>query len=203
MSALRFLNDIVKPWDELNTLLAKRLALQPDLSDVTRLAGSLAVAIRHQGETIGLKDRVVNAESFEHRFISDTADCWKHRLLRKPYRNNRLSTEALFEYENGKGFSFLRNALFVEHASLGKQDFMSTSLAAIYYWINKQGFDIAWHGSVRETSIEFHEEAFLYFDSEKCISMSQVRLGFFSRKTNGSLERIDPPEVRFVIYKPP
>ena len=203
MSALRFLNDIVKPWDELNTLLAKRLALQPDLSDVTRLAGSLAVAIRHQGETIGLKDRGVNAESFEHRVISDTADCWKHRLLRKPYRNNRLSTEAPFEYENGKGFSFLRNALFVEHDSLGKQDFMSISLAAIYYWINKQGFDIAWHGSVRENPIEFHEEAFLYFDSEKCISLSQVRLGFFSRKTNGSLERIDPPEVRFVVYLPP
>jgi hypothetical protein len=200
MSALRFLNDVVKPWDELNALLAKRLALQPDLSDVTRLAGSLAVAIRHQVDTVGLKDSVVNAECFEHSVISDTADFWKHGSLRNPNRNNRFSTEAFFEYENGKGFSFLRNALFVEHASLGKQDFLSTSLAAIYYWISKQGFNIAWQGSVRENPTKFHEEAFLNFESEKCISMSQVRLGFFSRKTNGSLERIDPPEVRFVVY---
>lgn len=200
MSVLRFLNDIVKPWDELNALLAKRLALQPDLSDVTRLAGSLAVAIRHQADTIGLKNSEVNKECFQHRIISDTADFWKHGSLWNQDRNNRFSTEAFFEYENGKGFSFLRNALLVEHTSLGKHDFLSTSLAAIYYWNNKQGFNIAWQGSVHENPTEFHEEAFLNFESEKCISMSQVRLGFFSRKTNGLLERIDPPGGRFVVY---
>lgn len=200
MSVLRFLNDVVKPWDELNALLAKRLALQPDLSDVTRLAGSLAVAIRHQVDTIGLKDSEVNKECFQHRIISDTADFWKHGSLWDQNRNNRFSTEAFFEYENGKGFSFLRNALFVEHISLGKHDFLSTSLAAIYYWNNKQGFNIAWQGCVHENPTEFHEEAFLNFESEKCISMSQVRLGFFSRKTNGLLERIDPPGGRFVVY---
>jgi len=63
MSAHRFLNDIVKPWDELNKLLGERLALQPDLSDVTRLAGALAVAIRHQVDVADLKDFQVNAES--------------------------------------------------------------------------------------------------------------------------------------------
>lgn len=200
MSALRFINDVVKPWDELNTLLAKRLALQPDLSDVTRFAGSLAVAIRHQVDTVGLKDSIVNAECFEHRVISDTADFWKHGSLRDPDRNNRFSTEAFFEYENGKGFSFLRNALFVEHASLGKHDFLQTSLIAIDYWINKQGFKVTWQGSIRDNPTEFHEEAFLNFESEKCISVSKVRLGFFSRKTNGSLERTCPPEVRFAVY---
>lgn len=200
MSVLRFFNDVVKPWHELNTLLAKRLALQPDLSDVTRLAGSLAVAIRHQVDAVGLKDSEVNAECFEHRVISDTADFWKHGSLRNPDRNNRFSTEAFFEYENGKGFSFLRNALFVEHASLGKRDFLLTSLVAIYYWINKQGLNIAWQGCVNENPTKFYEEAFLNFESEKCILMSQIRLGFFSRKTNGSLKEIDPPEVHFVVY---
>lgn len=200
MPTLRFLNDIVKPWDELNALLAKRLALQPDLSDVTRLAGSLAVAIRHQVDILGLKDSEVNAECFEHRVISDTADFWKHGLLRKPERNNRFSTESFFEYEGGKGFSFLRNALFVEHASLGKHDFLQASMSAIYYWISKRGFSLTWQGSVRENPAEFYEEAFLNFESEKCISVNQVRLGFFSRRSNGSLERIDPPEVRFAVY---
>lgn len=200
MSDLRFLNDVIKPWDELNALLTKRLALQPDLSDVTRLAGSLAVAIRHQVDAIGLKDSVANAECFEHKVISDTADFWKHGSLRDPGRNSRFSTEALFEYENGKGFSFLRNALFVEHTSLGKHDFLQTSLIAIYYWINRQGFNVTWQGSVHENPTDFYEEAFLNYESEKCISVSQVRLGFFSRKTNGSLERTDPPVVRFAVY---
>lgn len=200
MSSLRFLNDIVKPWDELNALLAKRLALQPSLSDVTRLAGSLAVAIRHQVDTARLKDSEANAECFEHRIISDTADFWKHGPLRNPDRNNKFSTEAFFEYENRKGFSFLRNALFVEHVSLGKHDFLQTSLMAIYYWINKRGLNLTWRGAVLENPTEFHEEAFLNFESEKCISMDQVRLGFFSRQANGSLERVDPAEVRFAVY---
>lgn len=200
MPVHRFLNDIAKPWDELNALLAKRLALQPDLSDVTRLAGSLAVAIRHQVDVVGIEDSEANFECFEHRVISDTGDFWKHGSLRKKERNNRFSTESFFEYESGKGFSFLRNALFVEHASLGKHDFLQASLAAIHYWINKRGISVSWRGSVRENPTKFFDEAFLNFESEKCISINQVRLGFFSRQSNGSLESVDPPEVRFAVY---
>lgn len=200
MSALHFINDVIKPWDELNALLTKRLALQPDLSDVTRLAAALAVAIRHQVDVVGLKDPEPNAECLEHRIICDVADFYKHGSLKKPSRNNSFSTEALFEYGPGKGFSFLRNALFVEHATLGKHDFLQTASAAIQYWINKRGLSVNWQGIVHESPTEFHEEAFLNFESEKCISMSQVRLGFFLRRENGVMERVDPPEVRFAVY---
>jgi hypothetical protein len=201
MPAIRYFSDIVQPWDELNGLLAKRLALQPDPSDVTRLAGSLAVAIRHQVEILGIKDSQANAECFDHRVISGTADFWKHGSLRKQERNNCFSAESFFKYESEKGFSFLRNALFVEHVSLGKHDFLQASLAAIYYWINKRGFNVVWQGTVRENPTEFFEEAFLNFESEKCIALSQVRLSFFSRQQNGLLESVDPPEARFAVYE--
>lgn len=200
MSDLRFLNNIAKPWDELNALLAERIALQPDLSDVTRLAGSLAVSIRHQVDAAGLKDQVANSESLEHRIIADTADYWKHGPLRNSDRNNQLSTEAFFEYEAGKGFSFIRNALFVEHASLGKHDFLVTSLAAIRFWIKRRQIATTWSGTVKENMPEFHPTAFLTFDPNRCISMKQTRLGFFSRRSNGSWARIDPPKVRFEVY---
>jgi hypothetical protein len=200
MSGLRFLNDVAKPWDELNRLLSERLALQPDLSDVTRLAGTLAVAIRHQVDVAGIKDALANSECIEHRLITDTADFWKHGALRQPERNNRLSTEAFFEYAPDKGFSFIRNALFVEHASLGKHDFMTTSLGAIKYWIKKRGIATAWSGSVHENPQEFHPTVFLRFDPARCISMDQVRLGFFSRQPDGSWVRVAPPEVRFEVY---
>jgi len=200
MSALRFLNDVVKPWDELNVLLSERLALQPELSDVTRLAGALAVAIRHQVDVAGLKDQVVNVESSGHRVISDTADFWKHGSLRNAARNSHFSTESFFEYIPDKGFSFLKNVLFVEHASLGKRDFLEISLEAIRYWINKRGLNVTWQGVVRENHPEFHPEAFLRFESGKCISMDQVRLRFFSRGAAGALVPVDPPEVRFAVY---
>jgi hypothetical protein len=200
MSAIHFLNNVIKPWDELNVLLAKRLALQPDLSDVTRLAGALAIAIRHQVDAVGLKDSEPNTECLEHRIICDVGDFYKHGSLKKPSRNNSFSTEALFEYGPGKGFSFLRNALFVEHATLDKHDFLQVALAAIHYWINKRELNLNWQGVVQESPTEFHEEAFLNFESGKCITMSQVRLGFFLRRENGVMERVDPPEVRFAVY---
>ena len=181
-------------------LLARRLALQPDLSDVTRLAGALAVAIRHQVDVAGVKDAEANADCFEHRIICDAADFYKHGGLRDPSRNNSFCTEAHFEYGPGKGFSFLRNALFVEHATLGKHDFLQATLAAIQYWINKRSLSVNWNGIVREGPTVFHEEAFLNFESEKCISMTEVRLGFFLRSADGVLEVVDPPEVRFAVY---
>lgn len=45
---LRLINDVVKPWEELNALLVQRFAFQPDLSDVTHLASALAVSIKHE-----------------------------------------------------------------------------------------------------------------------------------------------------------
>lgn len=163
MPTLRFLNDVVKPWDELNILLGERLALQPELSDVTRLAGALATAIRHQVDISGVKDKQANLESIEHRVISDTADFWTHGSLRNIDRNNRFSTEAFFEYLPNKGFSFIRNALFVEHNSLGKQDFLQASLAAIHYWINKRALNTTWQGLICQNPEEFHPRSIFKF----------------------------------------
>jgi len=198
----RFLNDIVKPWDELNSLLAQRYAFQPNVSDITRLAGGLAVAIRHQVDVVGWKDATANEESFEHRLVADAADFWKHGSLRKSERNNRLTASALFEYSPGQGFRFLRNALFVEHVTLGQHDFMIASLAAIHFWIKTRGLNIAWSGAVKEAGPDFHATAFLYFNPNYCISMSSVRARFFARNTDGTLSAVDPPEVRIEIFQP-
>lgn len=199
MSDLRFLNDLIKPWDELSELLAERLALQPDLSDVTRLCDSLAVSIRHQVDFTKIANELANAESLEHALVADTADFWKHGPLRNPSRNITLSTKALFEYGPGKGFSFIRNALIVEHKTYGEHDFMIASLAAIQYWIKRRGLAISWAGIVRENTQEFHQSAWLHYDPKRCISMKQVRLGFLLRTPHG-WQPVDPPGIRFEVY---
>ena len=72
MNPQRFVNDVVKPWDELNVLLSQRYAFQPDLSDVTRLAGTLAVAIKHQADLAGYADRsAIDAASLDNKLMSD------------------------------------------------------------------------------------------------------------------------------------
>ncbi|CAN1213103.1 hypothetical protein TUMEXPCC7403_23060 [Tumidithrix helvetica PCC 7403] len=196
----RFLNDIVKPWDELNLLLAQRYALQPEVSDVTRLAGGLAVAIRHQVDLAGWSDNAAIAASFHHRLVADAADFWKHGSLRKVDRNNELNASALFEYSPGKGFCFLRNGLFIAHATLGEHDFMVTTLAAINFWIKARGLPITWSGQVKLADPAFHQSAFLKFDPRYCISLSSVRTRFFVRDQQGMLVPVDPPEVQIEIF---
>ena len=201
MNPQRFINDVVKPWDELNALLSDRYAFQPDLSDVTRLAGALAVSIKHQADLAGYADRSsIDAASIDNRLMSDVGDFWKHGPLRDPGRNNSLSVSAMFEYAPGRGFRFLRNGLFIQHATLGEHDFMHTSLAAIRYWLGTHGVSLSWSGAVAEGPAEFHPTAFLHYDPRYCISMSSTRFRFFARLGGGDLVPTDPPEARIEIY---
>ena len=197
----RFVNDVVKPWDELNALLSQRYAFQPDLSDVTRLAGALAVAIKHQADVAGYADRsAIDAASLDNKLMSDVGDFWKHGPLRDSRRDNSLSVSAMFEYSPDWGFRFLRNGLFIQHATLGDHDFMHTSLAAIRYWLTTQRIGLSWSGAVAEGPAEFHPTAFLHYDPKYCISMSSTRFRFFARSGDGDLVPTDPPEVRIEIY---
>ena len=197
----RFLTYLVKPWDELNLLLVQRFAFQPDMSDVTRLAGSLAVAVKHQAEVAGLSRAIVDAESLENGVMSDVADAWKHGKLRDTSRDNSLAVGAQFECNSDNKFRFLRNVVTVHHASLGKLDFMAMSREAISYWIRKLKLPINWTPVLAEGPAEFHEEAFLYFNPKYQISMSATNLQVIRRGANGDLVPYDPPEVRFAVYE--
>ena len=201
MSQHRFVNDVVKPWDELNALLSQRYAFEPKLSDVTRLAGALAVAIKHQADLAGYATRTdIDAASVDNKLMSDVGDFWKHGPLRDSTRNNSMSVIALFEYDAAQGFRFIRNGLFIEHASLGEHDFMHVSRAAILYWLTTLRIDLRWSGVVAEGPTTFHPTAFLTYEPNYCIHMSNTRYRFLSRAAHGGLVPTDPPEVRVEIY---
>ncbi len=203
MTPQKFLNDVLKPYDDLNSLLVQKLAFEPDLSDVTRLVGSIATSIRHIPELAGFKDKVISNESLENRLMIDVADAWKHGNLRDSTRDNKLFVSAMFEYNPAKGFRFLRNGVSVMHSTLGEHDFLKVALEAIQYWIQKLQFNVSWKGAgaIFEAPEEFHPTAFLFYDSKYCISMKNTRFHFFSRTENGALVAIDPDEVRMEIYE--
>ncbi len=204
MNPQRFINDVIKPWDELNTLLSQRYAFQPDLSDVTRLAGNLAVAIKHQADLAGLADRsAIDAASLGNKLMSDVGDFWKHGPLRDSGRNNSLSFNAMFEYNADRGFRFLRNALFIQHETLGEHDFIQRSLAAIRYWLTTQRIGLSWTGSIAEGPPEFYPTSFLHYNPNHCVSMSSTRFRFLARSGGGELVPTDPPNVRIEIYNAP
>jgi len=202
-SMYRLLNDVVKPWDQLNGILSQPFALQPDLSDVTRMATSLAIAIKHQADLRNAKRGVVDRESFENRVMSDVADSAKHGDLRDSTRNNKLSVASCFEYANGRGFRFMRNSVTIEHARLGELDFMATSLAATQYWMKQIGFSLDRKLSVAESQAGFSSSASLYLAPQHCINTAGIRLRFFERLANATYRPVDPPQVKFELHEQP
>lgn len=205
---LKFLNDIVKPWNELNNLLIERYAFQPDLSSVTTVVSALSTAIKHQVDILAFDQGIrttkklqseINVESNAARLISDVSDAAKHVVLDDPARQNNVFVAAMFEVNLEGNFRFLRNGVFIEHARLGRHDFMHTSLSAIEYWCRKRQLNIAGSGAVREASAEFFPTAFLHFNPKYCIKMAKIQILCFHRDDTGSLQPFDPKEVRFEV----
>lgn len=200
MNPQRFINDTVKPWDELNSLLRENFAFQPDLSDITRLAGGIAVSIRHQVDFSSLDDKQANESCTAHRIIADAGDYWKHGNLRKEERNSPITVSAAFEFSELLGFRFVRNMICVEHKSLGAHDFMETSATAIKFWLNQHNININWQGVVLESESHFEPTARLGFNPKYCTSMSSVRLRFLKNNSDSTYTPVDPPEVKFEVY---
>lgn len=206
-TSLKFLNDVAKPWDELNALLVERFAFQPDLSTVTTLVSAISTAIKHQVDILAVDkncspqklQQEADAESEGARLISDVSDAAKHVVLRNPARQNSVFVAAMFEVNSDGNFRFLRNGVFIEHATIGRRDFMHASLAAIKYWSSKRKLSINWAASIREASAEFFPTAFLHFNSKYCINMKSSRIMCFRRDESGALQPFDPGEVRFEV----
>ena len=196
---LRLINDVVKPWEELNALLVQRFAFQPDLSDVTRLASALAVSIKHQADLRGMERSSVDSASDANRLMSDVADAAKHGQLRDSSRNNTLHVASCFEYGAGRGFRFVRNSVSIAHVTSGEVDFMATALAASQYWMDTLGFTLNRKLAVTEAADEFFPTAYLYFNPKYCFNMKQTQLKFFEKR-NGNYSPVDPPQVMFEVF---
>ena len=198
MTDLKFVNNVVKPWDELNDLLALRYAFQPDLSDVTRMAAALAVFISHYGEP-QIMPKQSAQESFDMKIIGDVADSSKHFELRDQTRQCEISVRALFEVRDDSQCRFLRSGVYINHATEGELDFMSLSLGSIRYWIDRLRLDIQWRGEVLDAANEFYPTAWLDYEPKYCIRMGGTNCRWLKREGN-SLYPFDPPDVTLEIY---
>jgi len=181
--------------------LSKQYAFQPDLSDITRLAGSIAVSIRHQIDTSELPDKEANALSLAHQIISDAADYFKHGNLRDKERNSPITVAAAFEYRDDKTFSFIRNIATINHNSLGQHDFMLTSSSAAKFWMSHHNLSINWSGEIIIAPHKYEEVAWLKFNPDLCINMSSAQCRFFKMTDDNELALYNPPNVRFEIYE--
>lgn len=192
----KFINDILKPWDELNELLSQPYCVEPGLSTFTKMATDIAISISHFAENSGLETReAVGQVCLSNQIMIDIADMSKHGKLRKTDRENKIDVSSIFEYIETTKFKFLRNKINIEHNRYGKYDFMETSLNAIFYWTAKLVIDIK-RELIIKPNIESNK-ATLIFNPNFCINVEKTTYNFKKKNLTGELVDFDPP--RFYI----
>lgn len=194
----KFMNDILKPWDELNELLSFPYCVEPELSTITKLATDLATAISHFSENSGIESRQsVGVACSSNQLMIDIADMSKHAKLRNSQRENKINVSSIFEYIEPSKFKFLRNKIIIEHNTYGQSDFMETSLNAILYWATKLGLTISRKLMVKD-NMEL-EKATLIFNPQYCIHSEKVNCNFKKRNELGELIDFDTKPCRIEI----
>lgn len=197
---VQFINDILKPWDELNDLLAKPYAYEPGISDIIRMAGNLAIALKHQCDLEKKNRKQIDQLSSANKIMSDVADMIKHRELRDKSRENELYAVASFECFEDK-FKFLRTIIYVEYPDGKKFDFIIETAKAIKFWINESNLNISKPLNIKLCAEDFQKNAILYYNPLKCIHMKSTRIQTYRKNSNGDLELFDPKNVRLALYE--
>jgi hypothetical protein len=199
--AIQFLTDVLKPWDELNQSLSQPFAYRPDFSDVTRIANSLAVALKHTAELTDQSRSAIDQASFGNRIMSDRADAWKHgeKSLREPARRNSMTVLSRFEFNEEGEFRFLRNRLVIDHATHGTLDFMEQARDAASFWLQRLGLQVQWNSKILVGPRVFKEAALIYYDASQQIGMPSFQLETVKRNSQGRVEAADCPRVVFRV----
>lgn len=192
----KFINDILKPWDELNELLSLPYCVEPSLSTITKMATDISIAISHFAENSEIKSRSeVAKECLNNQLMVDISDKSKHSKLKKVKRENEIKVASLFEYVEPSKFKFLRNKIIIEHNTYGKSDFMETSLNAILYWTSLLNLDVKRELTIKDNNVS--EKATLIFNPKYCIHAEKTNYNFLKRNELGVLVDFKPP--RFYI----
>lgn len=199
---IKFINDILKPWDELNDLLTKPYAYEPELNDVTRMAGNIAIALKHQRDLEKESRETIDPISPENKIMSDVADMVKHHGLRDKTRENKLYTAASFEcFEQENKFKFLRTTIYIEYVDGRKFDFIIESAKAINFWINHLSLNISKQRTIKLCNEDFKDKAILHYNPSKCVHMKSTRIETYRKNNKGDLELFDPKNVNLVLYE--
>lgn len=197
---LQFINDVLKPWDELNKLLALPYAFEPGINDVVRMATNLAIAINHWCETENENKKTIIASSDAYRIMVDVANMVKHKSLHKKNRENTVYAVATFEFlENEETIKFLRTVAFVEYTNGDKYDFIIEAAKAINFWINHSKLNISKERIVLTHDNKYQKEIVLYYNPSKCVRMSSTRIQVYKKDENNNLVPCSPKNVKIGV----
>lgn len=198
---LKFVTEILRPWERLNQELVKQVSIDSSVSELISIAGDLAIKISHFPEVAEKKHVRTNKSLKEFSIIVDIADKLKHNKM-DDEKDNKLSISSQFEGNSKNEFRFIRNSVKVNHNTHGKYDFLEISKKAIDFLISKLSLNIYWNPPILEAPEIFDTKVFLEVHLIYQITWQGLEIEFFKRDSDGNLIHYDPPEWIFHLQSP-
>jgi hypothetical protein len=189
---LKFINDIIKPWEILNRQLSYPFSINTSVSNFTKDAGSLAVSLKHFPESVhSLKPKDLILESDTYKIISDLADSLKHGQLSDNNRQCTLYAGSMFERSKEGLVRFLRNTVNIRHNTYGNLDFMETAKQVALFLASKVDFRSDWNPIIITNKAEFSNKIHVHASVENQIAWQGMTLQFVERLDDGNYKFVD------------
>lgn len=189
---LKFINDIIKPWEVLNKQLSFPFSVNTSISDFTNKATSLSVSIKHFPEnTHNLKPKDLIKESEPYKIFSDLADSSKHGKLNDDRRQCSIYVGSMFERSKDGLVRFLRNTVNIKHNSHGELDFMEISREAALFIASKVDFRSDWTPQIINNKGEFTNKIHVHASSENQVAWRGMALQFVELTKDNRYKRVD------------
>ena len=198
---IKFISEIVKPWETLNQHLAAPFSMNPAINDFITNANALSVSIKHLPEVIQkIKPETLAKECQSYEIISDLADSLKHGELRKAERECKLNISSMFERNSDAKVRFLRNKISIEHNSYGKIDFIECAKESALFVAGKLDVHLDWNPQIFNNSGEFSNEIKVHASNKNQIIWTGMTLEFVQLNEQGKYENVDlNGEVLFTL----
>jgi hypothetical protein len=189
---LKFINDVIKPWETLNRQLSFPFSVNTSVSDFTNSAASLAVSIKHFPEsTHSLRPKDLLSESEPYKIFSDLADSLKHGRLSDSARQCTLYAGSMFERSKEGLVRFLRNTVNIKHNTFGDLDFMETARQAAIFVASKVDFRSDWNPFINTNQGEFSNKIHVHASAENQIAWQGMTLQFVELTDNNKYQFVD------------
>lgn len=190
--AIRFISEVIKPWETLNQQLAAPFSMNPAINDFITIANALTVSIKHLPEAIAkIKPEVLAKELQSYEIISDLADSLKHGELRKPERECKLSVSSMFERNEKAEVRFLRNRISIQHNTYGKIDFMECAMESSIFIAEKLDIKTDWNPKIFNNSGEFSNEIKVHATKKHQVAWTGMAFETVQLNGDGKYENVD------------
>lgn len=190
--AIKFISEVVKPWETLNRQLSAPFSMNPAINDFITTASALTLAIKHLPEaTLKIKPEILAQESQSYEIISDLADSLKHGKLRNPDRECKITVSSIFERNQDAKVRFLRNGISIFHKTHKKIDFMECAMESAIFIATKLDIRSDWKPKIFNNCGQFSNEINVHASRQHQVAWTGMSFEFVQLNENGKYENVD------------